>query len=391
MANSAKAPKSVEVGDFKFEPQPMVRWFDPKQLAGTGAQAFLSSIFGAYADNREVQAVLRTPEIRSYTDEDEIWIDYIADIGDGWNSTYTMAKLLAEEEPELVYQGESFPTQRGKLLLMGGDQVYPTATREEYRNRMRGPYRSALPSVAPKEFTVDLALSKDLDKTTLSTDLRAAFESEKIGLSGKATVSVEEAGDSWLITDGVKTHTVEKEENSLKVRVDKHPHLFAIPGNHDWYDGLRSFTRLFCQGRWIGGWETHQSRSYFALKLPHNWWVWGTDVQLASDIDRPQREYFEKVASEEMQAGDRIILCTAEPTWVYSAIDGPEAYENLKFFENNIIRRNGGILAVALAGDLHHYCRYGGPNTDAPGEQRQRITAGGGALSCTAQATCLRR
>jgi hypothetical protein len=120
------------------------------------------------------------------------------------------------------------------------------------------------------------------------------------------------------------------------------------------------------------------SITQFALKLPHNWWMWGTDVQLASDIDRPQRAYFEKVASEEMQAGDRIILCTAEPTWVYSATDGPEAYDNLKFFENNIIREHGGILAVALAGDLHHYCRYEAPNTDDPGEKRQRITAGGG-------------
>jgi hypothetical protein len=267
MANSAKAPKSVEVEDFKFTRQPMVRWFDPRQLAGTGVQAFLSSIFGAYADNREVQAALHTPEIRYYTDEDEIWIDYIADLGDGWNSTYTMAKLLAEEERDFVYQGESFPTERGKLLLMGGDQVYPTATREEYRNRMHGPYRSALPSVPPdKEFSADLGLSEDLDKATISNHLRAAFEAEEITLSPQARVSVEQEGSSWLIADGVKTYTIQKEEDtkeeeSLKVSVDGHPHLFAIPGNHDWYDGLRAFTRLFCQERWIGGWKTYQSRS----------------------------------------------------------------------------------------------------------------------------------
>ncbi|MBD0259532.1 MAG: hypothetical protein ICV83_27750 [Cytophagales bacterium] len=47
--------------------------------------------------------------------------------------------------------------------------------------------------------------------------------------------------------------------------------LFAIPGNHDWYDGLASFVKQFCQGRWVGGWRTTQTRSYFALALPHNW------------------------------------------------------------------------------------------------------------------------
>ena len=292
MLTPPQIPKSEKKEDLGFERKPMVRWFDPGQLAGTGIQALLSSIFGAFADKRETQAALHKSQIRDYTEQDEIWIDYIADLGDGWNPTYTMAKLLVRDE--LEFDGLDESTKRGQLLIMGGDQVYPTATREEYRNRLVGPYQSALP---------------------------------------------------W-------------------VPEDKHPHLFVVPGNHDWYDGLTSFTRLFCQGRWIGGWQTKQSRSYFALKLPHNWWLWGIDVQLASDIDRPQRDYFIEVAKK-MREGDRIILCTPEPTWVYSETDGPEAYDNLKFFENNIIRKHGGILAVTLAGDLHHYCRYEAPNPDA--------------------------
>jgi hypothetical protein len=47
--------------------------------------------------------------------------------------------------------------------------------------------------------------------------------------------------------------------------------LFALPGNHDWYDGLGAFDNLFCQnrdpllernGRRIGGWRCVQHRSY---------------------------------------------------------------------------------------------------------------------------------
>ena len=56
--------------------------------------------------------------------------------------------------------------------------------------------------------------------------------------------------------------------------------VYAIPGNHDWYDGLSAFLRLFTQQRWIGGWQTRQERSYFVLELPGKYWVWGIDIQL---------------------------------------------------------------------------------------------------------------
>ena len=46
-----------------------------------------------------------------------------------------------------------------------------------------------------------------------------------------------------------------------------------MPGNHDWYDGLKAFRRLFCTGRSIGAWRTRQERSYFACRLTHGWWL----------------------------------------------------------------------------------------------------------------------
>ena len=79
-----------------------------------------------------------------------------------------------------------------------------------------------------------------------------------------------------------------------KTEASASPHIFAIPGNHDWYDSLASFIRLFTSRRWFGGWRTRQTGSYFALRLPQQWWLLGTDVQLGSDIDRPQVQYFER-------------------------------------------------------------------------------------------------
>lgn len=295
-------PKNASVEEIGFTPRRMVNWFDPRLLLQTAAKVFLSTTFGAYADKRELQAVLNHEDEHDYSERRELWFDYVADLGDGWDSAYSVARLLGAEslEPE-GWRGEPLP--RGRLLLFGGDEVYPVASRDQYRDRLKGPYESALP---------------------------------------------------WV-------------EDAQKA-----PSLYAIPGNHDWYDGLTSFTRLFCQRRWIGGWRTRQSRSYFAIRLPHNWWLWGVDVQLESDIDGPQKAYFTRKA-EEMAAGDRVILCTPEPSWVYAELGDRTADRNLQYLEERLIHQHGAKLEVVIAGDLHHYCRY-----QQSGGERQLITAGGG-------------
>jgi len=292
-------------------PQRMTRWFDPAQLIRTGIRALLSGIFGAYADERETQAALAhgaRPDILDYSSLSDFWIDFAADLGDGFDATYSVAWLLGQKNlagkvsPEYSTHSDLLAaTRRGDVLVLGGDQVYPTASRSEYENRFSGPFEAALPWVAE----------------------------------------------------------------------ESRPHLFSIPGNHDWYDGLTSFIRLFCQQRSIGAWKTRQTRSYFAMRLPRRWWLLGIDIQLASDIDQPQLDYFAEVAAS-MQAGDHVILCTAQPSWVEEG-DNSNAYRNLLFFERTILCPRRAKLMLTLTGDLHHYARY----SDTTGE-RHKITAGGG-------------
>jgi hypothetical protein len=311
MPEGTAAPEGAVLGpgpateeEVTFRRKPMVGWFDPSQLMRTAARVLLSEVFGEYADKRELQAALSKPDVHRYTDDDEMWIDFIADLGDGFDSTYTLAWLLARKELELpLGAGERFQTRRGRVLVMGGDEVYPTASREEYNDRMAGPYEAALPC-------------------------------EPVGPV---------------------------------------PDLFAIPGNHDWYDGLTSFIRQFCQGRWIGGWRTRQSRSYFALQLPQGWWLWGTDLALCADIDAPQLAYFLKVAREEAKPGDRVILCTPNPSWVVAGTHDPSAFDNLEFFERAVITKHHLSLAATLTGDMHHYARY-----EREGGGEHKFTAGGG-------------
>ena len=53
------------------------------------------------------------------------------------------------------------------------------------------------------------------------------------------------------------------------------PTCWRMPGNHDWYDGLQSFVKVFCRRARVGGWVTPQARSYFAVQLPHRTWLFG--------------------------------------------------------------------------------------------------------------------
>jgi hypothetical protein len=334
--------------------KPMVGWYAPSQLAKTGVEVAISTIFGRHSDHRLVEAMASGDDVpgdyapgddaardaasgegpKPFYDyshyhlddgkilkrdlahkRDSIWIDYVGDVGDGWNSTYAVAHYLADPAGLTLRYTErdtgekkSAKTERGDILIFGGDEVYPTASRQEYNDRLVAPYETAL-------------------------------------------------------------------RNSPKAC----PHVFAVPGNHDWYDSLVAFTRLFTARPWFGGWRTRQSRSYFALKLPHNWWLLGTDLQLGSDIDKPQMEYFESLAAEmdeqtkKSNEPARVIVCHAEPHWIRAAQYGGEdpnySESNLKLLE----KRLGTNVAVFMAGDLHHYRRH-----ESEDKSTQKITAGGG-------------
>ena len=291
----------------KFERRPMVGWYQVKQLATLGIKSLVSAAFGAYADRREIQAALSGPDVYDFSEGDALWIDYVSDVGEGFDSTFSVATLLAQQQ--LTVDGSA--TQRGHLLIMGGDEVYPSPEIHEYDNRLRGPYAAALP-----------LREDDCDP----------------------------------------------------------PALFAIPGNHDWYDGLSNFLKVFCQERPIGNWRTQQKRSYFAIKLPHRYWIWGIDVQLNADIDLPQKNYFQDIVDKDMQVGDQVILCTAEPSWIYKdRYRMNESYDRLKYFEEELIHQNGFRLVATLTGDLHHYSRYADMKEGHEGHQRI-ISGGGGAF-----------
>jgi hypothetical protein len=300
----------------------MTRWYSVPRLASIGVRVAISTVFGEFADRREsmvAERPLNPAAIEPSYDYaaahagGNFWLDFVADTGDGWDSTYAVARLLAMHPLAIPGCADS-PLPRARVLVMGGDQVYPTPSEDDYRIKLVGPFRQA--------------------------------------------------------------------RNSDDPRPDD---VYAVPGNHDWYDGLSAFMNLFCwrqlRGQWsearngkrIGGWRTQQTRSYFALKLPEKWWLWAIDVQLTTYIDQQQMNYFEHIARQWMDEGDSLILCTAVPHWVYADPQAPEAVFSHFSFIEGLLSRVGRRqkLRVILTGDSHHYSRY----TE---DDRHYITAGGG-------------
>ena len=285
----------------------MVGWYDPQVLAQSAWLVTIANLFGRHSDTRLIEALSTQPQhwfdYASATDADgDFWLDYVSDIGDGWNSTYAVASAVAE--PELTLQdagGQSFGTRAGRVLVFGGDEVYPYPSRLEYEARAERPYATAL--------------------------------------AGRAA----------------------------------RPEIYAIPGNHDWYDSLIAFSRSFCRPeRGFAGCATRQTRSYFAMRLPHDWWLLAIDLQLGADLDEPQVQYFQRVAAD-MTATARVILCVPEPRWILEdAYPKHSTYEEsatVGFLESRILKRQ---VEVFLTGDLHLYKRH----ANAAGVQK--ITAGGG-------------
>jgi hypothetical protein len=150
------------------------------------------------------------------------------------------------------------------------------------------------------------------------------------------------------------------------------PVVYAVPGNHDWYDGLTAFLRVFGQGEDFGSWRTQQARSYFVLQLPRNWWVLAIDIQLDTYIDKPQLDYFRRMCLEHIPDDASIILCTAKPSW-YAHDSTRESMQRLLYFLRHALGGKGRNVRLLLTGDAHHYSRYSALDGD-----HQLITAGHG-------------
>lgn len=311
--------------------KPAVKWLSIAQLVRTAIEILKVSVYAKDKRRREEIADAPCELYQLTTGTEDVRVDFVADTGDGFDATFATALCVARH-PGLSITGES-EQRRADLLVLGGDLVYPVAKESRYKERFTSVFRHA------------------------------------VHLANAAAPA--NAGD-------------------------KKP-IVALPGNHDWYDGLNSFVKMMCGPRRkdadttptlipvsakrdVGGWSAFQSRSYFAVQLTADWWLWGVDSQLDAPIDDKQQEYFRQ-AKEHLNGAD-IILCTATPSWLEAA--GDDAYDakegspldSLLVFVNGVLGEERDRVRLLLTGDKHHYAHY--VPTENTGFRPELVTCGGG-------------
>lgn len=184
---------------------------------------------------------------------------------------------------------------------------------------------------------------------------------------------------------------ITKDVRTIDIKDERH--LFGIPGNHDYYDNLVGFNRMFRRPfrqregvLQIPGYELRQEASYVKLLLPGGWQLWGVD--LANGLDYRQWRYFNKVP-------DKLILCVATPPVTFDEVrvpedkddtenkayrrlfDIPKTTDKLELDPTKIPLRKGQAL-LHIAGDDHHYARY--DNGEAESSAIAIVSGGGGAF-----------
>lgn len=248
----------------RFSPRShMVRWVSVFEGTWVGIQKLRSghrSASGSAAD-----ATIPWSEwCIDRSEGGEVWLDYLADLGDAFDPTMAVAWQIGRRQVELADDPNDElprlpgPLPRADLVVMGGDEVYPSASRERYERQLIAPYA-------------------------------LAFEHPQ---------------------------------------AEERPMVVALPGNHDWMGGVEHFEEVFVgmDATGLGEWKAGQPTRWFCIKLPGGWWMWGLDSGLGDDLGEEQQAYFADAATR-LGPDDRVVICTAVPLWQMRAKRAEEYVE----------------------------------------------------------------
>lgn len=328
-------------------------WMDAKVYPAKDADEKWKELHEAHVGQKSSQSGT------DYWENKEFWFDYLSDTGDGTRATYSIAYLCMSNlwvrqrwetgmpDPHLAdVQLDQFADAehpellpRGEFLLIGGDTSYHLSDYATLHLRFQNPF--------------------DWAYEDLINDLTAADR--------------------------------KKDSNAPTRKIDRRP-LFAIPGNHDYYDMLDGFRRQFrtptssrpdnkdyapgdlsAPQLRLRGFIKQQDTSYIALQLPNAWMLWGLDTELGK-IDERQRDFFLGLKEE---TPDKLIVATSAPTTAFGKGANREdekcskAFLQLKLARPFVTDLPPGEttlrpdqIRLDIAGDIHQYARYWGPTSN---------------------------
>ncbi len=308
----AQASPSAETSE--VEPREhMTRWFDPVDLLRM-ARKLVGNDDTRDEHARGPQSADPVPTI-DHSQETELWFDYVADMGDAFDPTMEVAWALGRASLTVRDGLEEIELPRGRLLILGGDEVYPDASDERYRKQLVSPY----------------------------------------------------------------AHGYEPADGAAA------PDVVAIPGNHDWYGSLQPWRKVFClddvpagqepAAKSFAGWNVAQQRSWWSVRLPHGWWIWGLDTYVDGSVNEEQRAYFDR-ARKKLQPGDQLVLVTPVPLWRLRE-SHPTWLRVIDDFVREYVDPAGATARLFLGGDFHVFASYHRRRA-VNGKLEHHVTSGGG-------------
>lgn len=366
-SKSGIPPKPTVESDFRKP----VAWLLGRQLIASLKGVLLYVAFKGKLDTRDwMQTEVFPDEVVEPASEfwkvrdGEFWFDYIADTGDGQRATYSigylcMSNLWASRKPGehpaidsevgfIRFFGDPSPSERtlpvadseillprGEFLFVGGDTGYHIADYATLATRFQNPFTWAF---------------RDLRTDERLSEADGAHVADEADLPDSA----------------------------------RRP-IFAIPGNHDYYDMIDGFQRQFrrpfndegdeVSGRpqlQIPGFRRYQTASYVGLKLPFDWWFWGLDVE-TERLDLRQKDFFRRISQG--KTPEKLIIATPEPSTVLGKYTDEDSKISKALADLGLKRpflRNAkakgeeleaGTCRLDLSGDAHLYARYWGTDT----------------------------
>jgi len=183
--------------------------------------------------------------------------------------------------------------------------------------------------------------------------------------------------------------------------------IYAVPGNHDWYDGLGGFMRIFCGAEWPAGrlrgaglkarlrgrlWRQPSVCAEDTLgrcrelrpalgqppTLPGPYWTLetgpvrfvGIDTGILGNLDGEQGDWLREVS----RGPKPKILLTGKPLYVNNKCE-PGLIAGRDFTVDDVVRDPENNYVAAIGGDIHNYQRYPAP---VDGRTIQYVVSGGG-------------
>ena len=139
---------------------------------------------------------------------------------------------------------------RADVLLIGGDLAYPNPCRETYEQRLFRPFQDALPPPAHYHPGRLVVHKPDLPPGGARRN-GGAFDGVAFGGGGAFGAA---GGGARGASPRGASPRAGRRAGADALAAYRGPGCFAIPGNHDWIDGLETFTKQIQHKGWLGGW-----------------------------------------------------------------------------------------------------------------------------------------